>query len=146
MEWAQNNMSFLVNYPISVMTLLVGALLLPSPKVRRFIIALACMIIIGEIGFIVWVAYSQVFGARPPSRAPAQTTSRPTPTPRIQKPTPEPPSSTDQSGSNTSSAVSFYLSSKGDPSIRSTYCLDGEFEGESQLSSGTINVHLGKGN
>jgi hypothetical protein len=42
--------------------------------------------------------------------------------------------------------ASFYLSSTDNPTIRSTYCIDGEFQGEAQLSSSTVTIKLDKAN
>jgi hypothetical protein len=145
-NWMQNNMSFLVSYPIAVLTLIVGVLLLPGSRTRRALLSTAIIIVIVQVGFIIWVARRQIVHAAGTRHAPSpspQVKSRPTPSPAPQKPTLELPSSVDQNGPD-SSAPSFYLSSKNNPSIRATYCLDGEFEGGSQLGPGTVTIKLNK--
>lgn len=148
-DWLQNNMSILLSTPATWLGLIIGAILIPSSRVRRTVYTTIAVTMIVQSGLIVWLARRQIARAEGPKPAPTsspQAKPRPSPSVPNQASTPQPSPLIEQGEIEASEAVQFSVSSRNDPLIRMDYCLDGEFEGETSTNSNSINVTIGRAN
>lgn len=148
-QWLLSNMSIWVFWPISVMGLFSGMLLLNPSRIKRLLVLLGIFIVAGEFGLGYWLINRQV--ARATESHPTLKPSSPTkartapssPKPQ-QKPEAQELSSGVVSEPDSSNLASFFLTSVNTPSIRTAYCIDATVRGQFRSNSNSIDIMVEK--
>lgn len=148
-DWARNDVLSIIALPLFMVGTVAAVVMVPYPRFRHTLLTLVLLIIIADVGIVVWVARRQPVEISKVTRRPdptPQVKPSPSPSPPAQRPTPEATPPPAQAQTDSARAIPFHISSMSDQSIRQNYCVVGDFDGECRLNAKSIDVTLTEAN
>ncbi len=148
-EWTRGDLFDLLTLPFTMIAAAAAVTNVPYPRLRRALLATVVMVFITDACGVILIALRTNTG--PSIRRPdPNPTPKPKPSPAVTpspakpKPTPEQTRASDSTDPVATTAAPFVLSSDEGSHIRTTYCLDSEFEGQAYQTPDAVVVDLSK--
>jgi hypothetical protein len=131
LEWGRGEILNLIALPLVMIGTFATTAAIPNPNLRKKLSIAILIIVIGDIGAVVWLIYRDYW---PVASPPAPTTPPPTPTP---KPSPVP---------FQPSQIQFLAVPTDEAAMRTKYCVVADFNGSLTAHEQSIDVTINEAN